>query len=96
VECGKVGSFIAQKLVGFATKPEMVQVVLPVGGVSIIAEPGGPFEDANADEQLFQSVEKGLEGSAILHERDSRAINDKGFAIDIAKRLVSLMDKIAQ
>lgn len=61
-ECEQIGKFLAEKLRNFAVKPKMVQVVLTSGGVSMIAEQGGPFEDVKADDKLFQSSKRGSRG----------------------------------
>ncbi|PPJ53927.1 hypothetical protein CBER1_04642 [Cercospora berteroae] len=90
-ECKSVGEFLVEKVKGFAKKKENVKVVLPLGGVSMIATPGGPFYDAEADEAIFGAVREGLEGSGVEVVEDERDINDEGFAVDIAKRLVGLM-----
>ncbi|EON68505.1 hypothetical protein W97_07763 [Coniosporium apollinis CBS 100218] len=91
-ECAKIGEFMVEKLRRYAERKEMVQVWLPTGGVSMIATPGGPFEDREADRALFEMIEEGLKDSAIRVVRDERAINDEGFARDIAEELVRLMD----
>ncbi len=57
----------------------------------MIATPGGPFHDAEADEALFSTVRAGLKGSKVLVVEDDRSINDEGFAVDVAERLVHLM-----
>lgn len=89
-ECKEVGEFIVKKLKA-AKNPGAVQVWLPLGGVSMIATPGGPFEDQEADEMLFQTITEGLKGSDIKIVEDERDINDKGFAADIADALARLM-----
>ena len=89
-ECTQIGNFIVDKLRSHSIRPELVQVVIPRGGVSMIAAPGGPFEDAEADAALFASIENGLRGTPIKVVGDKRDINDPGFAQDIAKRLASL------
>jgi uncharacterized protein (UPF0261 family) len=90
-ECKQVGEFIVKKLKEYAKNPEMVEVWLPLGGVSMIATPGGPFEDADADEVLFQTVTNGLSSTEIRVVSDKRAINDPGFARDIAEALARKM-----
>lgn len=90
-ECRQVGQFICEKLISHATRPEMVQVWLPLGGVSMIATPGGPFADKKADSVLFSTIREGLSGSGIKVVEDQRDINDKGFAHDIAEELARLM-----
>lgn len=64
---------------------------LPLGGVSIIATPGAPFYDDKSDEALFSAIRNGLKDSGVTLVEDERDINDKEFALDAAKRLVSLM-----
>jgi uncharacterized protein (UPF0261 family) len=90
-ECKQVGEFIVKKLKEYAKDPEMVEVWLPLGGVSMIATPGGPFGDADTDEVLFQTVTNGLSSTEIRIVSDKRAINDPGFARDIAEALARKM-----
>ncbi|CAK1355980.1 UPF0261 protein [Cercospora beticola] len=90
-ECRAIGEFVVEKVKGFARKKENVKVVLPLGGVSMIATPGGPFYDEEADKAIFGAVREGFEESGVEVVEDERAINDEGFAVDIAKRLVGLM-----
>ncbi|EME89063.1 uncharacterized protein MYCFIDRAFT_55551 [Pseudocercospora fijiensis CIRAD86] len=90
-ECTQIGNFIVEKIQKFAAKKENVHIVLPLGGVSMIATPDAPFYDAKADEAIFSSITNGLKDSGVVLINDQRAINDEGFAVDIAKRLVSLM-----
>ena len=89
-ECTQIGNFIVDKLKSHSIRPELVQVVIPRGGVSMIATPGGPFADAEADAALFTSIETGLRGTPIKVVGDKRDINDPGFAQDTSKRLASL------
>ncbi|CAI6274125.1 unnamed protein product [Periconia digitata] len=90
-EAKAVGEFIAQKIKGSMNKGITTQVWLPKGGVSMISEPGGPFADAEADNALFDAIKTGLAHTAIRVVDDKRAINDPGFAIDIAEALVEEM-----
>lgn len=90
-ECRQVGQFICEKLRSHTKRPEMVQVWLPLGGVSMLATPGGPFADEKADSVLFSTVREGLAGSGIKVVEDKRDINDKGFAHDISEALARLM-----
>jgi len=91
-EAEQLGNFIVEKLKRFTKNPDMVEVWLPTGGISMIAVPGGPFEDAEADATLFQVIRNGLAGSGIKIVEDKRAINAEGFAHDIAEALVAKMD----
>lgn len=90
-ECRKIGEFIVGKIKTCTKDKSRVQVILPKGGVSMIATPSGPFYDAEADEALFETIEKGLEGSGVEVVGDEREINDEGFAGMVAERLVGLM-----
>lgn len=88
-ECAELGAELARKVsasVGAAV------VVLPRGGVSAIAVPGGPFYDAEADEALFASIREGLAGSALLVE-SPRDINDPVLAVELADRLHELISQ---
>lgn len=89
-ESKQVAQFIVDKLKK-AKRPEAVQVWLPLGGVSMISIPGGPFADEKADKALFSTIREGLKQSGINMVDDERDINDQGFAQDIAEALARLM-----
>ncbi|KAJ5769679.1 hypothetical protein N7520_004238 [Penicillium odoratum] len=89
-ECRKIGDFMLDKLKRFSRDPRMVEVWLP-SGVSSMATAGLPFSDPEADAALATVLDSGLKGSdirVISHDRD---INDNGFAVDIASRLMDLV-----
>ncbi|KAJ4367764.1 hypothetical protein N0V86_009886 [Didymella sp. IMI 355093] len=88
-EAAQVGQFIASKLKDHSKDPNAVEVWLPKGGISMIATPGGPFADEEADARLFQAIKEGLKGSGIEVIEDTRAVNDEGFARDIAEALAA-------
>lgn len=90
-ECRKIGQFLVDKIRSCAKIPSKVKVVLPMGGVSLLAVPGGPFENQDADTATFETVERGLEGTEVQVIQDRRAINDRSFAEDIAQRLAQLL-----
>lgn len=90
-ESKKIGEFIVEKVKTFAKDRSKVQIVMPMGGVSIIATPGAAFHDAEADEALFSTVKDGLKDSSVAVLEDGRAINDEGFAVDLAKRFAELL-----
>ncbi|KZF23532.1 hypothetical protein L228DRAFT_246306 [Xylona heveae TC161] len=92
-ECRKIGAFISEKLRENVKSPQLVQVWLPTGGISMIESPGGPYHDSAADEALFTAIEKGLEESGIGVKRDQRYINDPSFAVDIAEQLVEFVKR---
>lgn len=90
-ECKRIGDFIADKLKSFSANRDLVEVWLPKGGVSMLSTPGGPFEDRDADAKLFDAIKGGLLESGIRVVEDSRAINDEGFATDVAHALLRKM-----
>jgi uncharacterized protein (UPF0261 family) len=90
-ECKAVGEFIANKIKRFAADPRKVQITLPKGGVSMIATPGGLFEDRDADSTLIETLVFQLQDSGITIVHDERDINDEGFAVDIADQLMQLI-----
>ncbi|PHH82467.1 hypothetical protein CDD82_5880 [Ophiocordyceps australis] len=87
-ESEQVGNFICSKLLK-SKRPDMVQVWIPKGGLSMLSVPGAPFADKNADEALFKAIRKGLEGSGIEVMEDERDVNDQGFARDIAEAVAT-------
>lgn len=94
-ECVEIGTFIARNLLRDSRdkgeEPMRTKVILPVGGVSMLDVPGQPFHDPEADEALFSTLERELEGSGISVVRDARGINDPDFAVAIADELVRLI-----
>ncbi|KAH0274404.1 UPF0261 domain-containing protein, partial [Aureobasidium melanogenum] len=89
-ECIAIGDFMADKIKRFAANPKMVQITLPKGGVSMIATPGGAFEDRDADDALIDTLVSRLQDSGISIVHDERDINDEGFALKIADDLMRL------
>ena len=90
-ESRHIGQIIVDKVKSHTKDMSKLQVILPLGGVSIIATPEAPFYDAESDEALFSTIRNGLKGSDVTLVEDDRAINDEGFATDAAKRLVEMM-----
>jgi uncharacterized protein (UPF0261 family) len=90
-EAQEVGSFIAEKLRKYTKDTKMVEVWLPKGGISMLSTSGGPFEDREADEKMFEAIREGLEGSGIGIVERSEAVNDEVFAIAIAEAFVRKM-----
>ncbi|KAL8657891.1 MAG: hypothetical protein Q9226_001464 [Calogaya cf. arnoldii] len=91
-ESRRIGEFIAQKVKDFAKKPELVNIILPVGGISPLSAKGGVFEDKEADGVLFSSIEKGLQGTGVDVVKVEREVNDEEFAVGIAERLMGLIN----
>lgn len=92
-ECAMMASFIVDKVLQFAADSSMVEVWLPMGGVSAISTPAEPFADAQADETLFKMLRLGFQGTHIRVVEDTRDINDEGYANAIAERLMTLVFK---
>ncbi|CRG85132.1 hypothetical protein PISL3812_02260 [Talaromyces islandicus] len=92
-ECRQISNFIADKLGEHAARPDLVQVILPTGGISAISTPSQPFYDSSADTALFDTLESRLNGKGIAVLRDEHAINDSEFATLAAESLVSLIRK---
>ncbi len=69
-----------------------VAVLLPLGGVSALDAPGGPFRDPEADSALFGAIRDGLAGLANVRviER-AEHINDPAFADAAADALAELL-----
>jgi uncharacterized protein (UPF0261 family) len=82
-ECAQLGEEIARKL-SAATGP--VALFVPLGGISMIATPGGPFEDAAADAALFAAVRAHAGENVELVELDLD-INDPAFADAMVAKL---------
>jgi uncharacterized protein (UPF0261 family) len=76
-ECADLGAELAAKA---ASASDRTAVLLPLGGVSAIATPGGPFADANADDALFGAIRTGLHGSSVELVEIETDINDPFFA----------------
>ncbi|KAB8254742.1 hypothetical protein BDV32DRAFT_131839 [Aspergillus pseudonomiae] len=93
-ETVEVARFIAEKLRTCAAKPDLIRLVLPTGGISMIDTPGQPFYDPDVDEVLFSTLEKELDGSGISIARVPRAINDPEFAVSVADMLGDLVKSL--
>ncbi|KAL1976973.1 hypothetical protein VTN31DRAFT_3255 [Thermomyces dupontii] len=92
-ECARIAEFIASQLRKYAVRPDLIHVLLPLGGISMISTPSKPFYDPAADAALFDGLENRLAGSGIEVTRDDREINDPGFAILAAKFLLDLLKR---
>ncbi|KAF1955956.1 hypothetical protein CC80DRAFT_82594 [Byssothecium circinans] len=90
-EAVEVGRFIATKLKSHTIDQSLVEVWLPAGGISMISTPDGPFADPEADVAMFEAIKNGLSGTGIKIVEDGRAVNDEGFALDIAEALALKM-----
>jgi uncharacterized protein (UPF0261 family) len=86
-DCLALGKMIAEKI-NLSTGP--VKVMLPLAGISIISQLGGPFHDGPADEALFNSMKSNLRKD-IPFEEYGCAINDTHFAEAAARALFELL-----
>jgi uncharacterized protein (UPF0261 family) len=88
-ECSELGRRLAERL-SASTGP--AAIFLPLGGVSMIATPDGPFYDPEADAALFEAIRTGIDGSRVeLVELDTH-INDPAFATAMVDRLLTFVD----
>ena len=84
---------IAENLKTFATRKDLVRVIIPRGGLSMIAKAGGPYHNEIAGEALFIALTRALEGGGIEVVDDKRDINDRNLALNMATTLIELMQK---
>jgi uncharacterized protein (UPF0261 family) len=85
-ENAELGKIIAGKL--NASKGP-VAVYLPLGGISVISKPGGPYYWPEADAALFDALRTHLRKDIPLHELDCH-INDAPFAEAMARGLLDM------
>jgi uncharacterized protein (UPF0261 family) len=85
----ELGRIIASKL---NTGRGKTCVLLPLGGVSMLDRPCGPFWWPEADEALFESLKKHLRKGIDVVEID-RNINDGEFADACAERLLAMLEQ---
>jgi uncharacterized protein (UPF0261 family) len=83
----ELGRIIGEKL-NLSVGP--VTVVLPLGGLSVIDAPGGPFWWPEADQALFASLRSSLRREIPVIEMDNN-VNDPVFAKRCAETLLELM-----
>ena len=83
----RIAAYMAEKLNAYSKRPT---VLLPLRGVSVISEAGGPFHDAEADRSLFETLQSRLAPEIRVVPSD-HAINDSAFAQLCARELLSLL-----
>jgi len=89
-ENAKLGEIIAKKVsqsVGKAT------FFIPLKGVSMIDAVGMPFLGVEEDKALFNAIRKNLDTKKVELIELNLHINDKEFALAMAKKLVELINK---
>lgn len=80
-ECTRLGEVIAERL---NSSKAPVTLLVPHGGLSAVSGPGGPLQDAKADECLFKALRDNINPKVVqLIERDE-SINDPKFAQALA------------
>jgi uncharacterized protein (UPF0261 family) len=87
-ECAALGRVVGER-VSAARGPTALFV--PLGGVSQVSVPGGPFFDPEADAALFDAVRASVGSAVELHELDTD-VNDPRFAAATAQRLHELIE----
>lgn len=87
-ENAELGRILAEKINGY---PAPVTVLLPLGGISVVSAPEGPFHDPAADAALFDSLRSALRMDIPVRELPGD-INQPGFA---AACVESLLENIA-
>ena len=83
-ENAELGRILAEKINAY-TAP--VTVLLPLGGISVVSAPGGPFHDAAADAALFGALKSGLRAGIPVREYAGN-VNEPGFAAACAGELL--------
>jgi len=86
-ECRRLGEILAAKL-NRSTGP--VTVLIPLGGVSMIDAPGGPFWWPEANRALFDALRSNLRPDIPVVEIDAN-VNDPAFARRCAEVLLESM-----
>jgi uncharacterized protein (UPF0261 family) len=86
-QSAELGRIIAGKLNASAGP---VEVFVPLGGISVISSPGGPYHWPEADAALFEALRTQLRKDIPYHELDLN-INDPEFAKAMADALLQMM-----
>jgi uncharacterized protein (UPF0261 family) len=87
-ENAELGRIIAGKL-NASTGP--VALYLPLGGLSVISAPGGPFHWPEADQALFEALRSHLRPDIPVQAYDL-AINDRAFAEAMTGGLLAMIE----
>jgi len=86
-ECREIGRRIALQL-NKSRAP--VVLMLPLKGVSMLDDEGGPFRDADADRALFESLHEHCGENVRIREVDAN-VNDTEFAHALADEMLALL-----
>ncbi|KAI1765032.1 hypothetical protein GGR53DRAFT_285039 [Hypoxylon sp. FL1150] len=90
-ECADLGNMIAKRLRENTIKPQLIEVWLPLRGISMLAVEGQAFHDEVADAALFTAITNGLEGTGIKVVEVDADINNTKWAERVARRLAELI-----
>ena len=88
-ECTRLGEILAEKL---NASTAAVTVLIPLGGLSVIDSPGGPFWSPEADGALFEALKKNLRSDIPVIEMDAN-VNDPEFSRACAEQLLKLLGR---
>lgn len=83
-ENAELGKILAEKINAY---PAPVTVLLPLGGVSVVSAPDGPFHNPAADAALFGALKSSLNPEISVEESPAN-INDPAFAAACAAALL--------
>ena len=86
-ECTRLGEILAEKL---NASTAAVTVLIPLGGLSVIDSPGGPFWSPEADGALFEALKKNLRSDVPVIEMEAN-VNDPEFSRACAEQLLKLL-----
>ena len=87
-ECAELGRRLALR-VSASTAP--AAVFLPLGGISMIATPDGPFFDPEADRALFDAIRTTLDRDRVRLVEIDTDINDPAFAAAMVDTLLGFV-----
>jgi uncharacterized protein (UPF0261 family) len=73
----EIGRSLADKLSTNVKRSELIRVLLPLQGVSMINEEEQSVHGPEANEELFKTLEEGLKGSKIQMTSFDHHINDE-------------------
>ena len=88
-ECTRLGEILAEKL---NASTAAVTVLIPLGGLSVIDSPGGPFWSPEADGALFEALKKNLRPDIPVIEMDAN-VNDPEFSRQCAEQLLKSLGR---
>jgi uncharacterized protein (UPF0261 family) len=91
-ECKELGKRLASRLRDNCTNPDVIEVWLPLKGISAIGVEGQAFYDKEADAALFDAIKCGLHESGITVKEVDADVNDPVWAESIACRLAELVE----